>query len=90
MRARTFVHTIEQSNVFSSRDFNFVIVTNNLTRNTMVASHACGVCGTEAALVCGGCSSVFYCGKEHQKQHWGSHRKECLPYKVVASPEAGK
>lgn len=56
----------------------------------MVASHACGVCGTEAALVCGGCSSVFYCGKEHQKQHWGSHRKECLPYKVVASPEAGK
>lgn len=61
-----------------------------IPKNTMVASHACGVCGTEAALVCGGCSSVFYCGKEHQKQHWGSHRKECLPYKVVASPEAGK
>ncbi|XP_042877682.1 SET domain-containing protein SmydA-8-like isoform X2 [Penaeus japonicus] len=58
--------------------------------NSMVASRTCGMCGTEASLACGGCSDVFYCGKEHQKQHWSSHKKECHPYKTVASQEAGK
>ncbi|XP_042221387.1 SET domain-containing protein SmydA-8-like [Homarus americanus] len=50
----------------------------------------CGVCHTVASLTCGGCGSMHYCGKEHQRQHWPKHRVECPPYKVVSTPEAGK
>lgn len=43
----------------------------------MAASGVCAVCESEALLRCGGCKIVFYCSKEHQKQHWRLHKKLC-------------
>jgi hypothetical protein len=38
---------------------------------------ACAVCGAASNKRCAGCQSVFYCGGEHQKAHWQTHKKEC-------------
>lgn len=42
----------------------------------------CGVCGVVAHLKCSGCQAVVYCGKEHQKAHWKSHKKTCKAIQV--------
>lgn len=40
------------------------------------ASGPCAVCG-KAGLPCARCRVDYYCGKEHQKQHWPQHRPGC-------------
>ena len=40
----------------------------------------CAFCSTELAAVskmCGGCRSVFYCGRHCQKKNWSLHRHAC-------------
>lgn len=37
----------------------------------------CVVCGRLARALCSGCKHIFYCSREHQKKHWGSHKEEC-------------
>lgn len=38
----------------------------------------CNVCSeTKGASRCAGCGRVFYCGKEHQKLDWPSHKVAC-------------
>lgn len=52
----------------------------------------CAVCDVDAALKCTACKAVFYCGVEHQKQHWKAHKKECQRsmYEIRESPELGR
>lgn len=43
----------------------------------------CEICGVAADLKCGGCKSVFYCGKDHQKKHWkNGHKLQCRCFEV--------
>lgn len=43
----------------------------------------CGFCGIAATMKCGGCKTVFYCGKEHQKLDWKkTHKSRCKSYSV--------
>ena len=38
----------------------------------------CGLCDTiNAKKKCSGCKSQFYCSKDHQRQAWKTHKKEC-------------
>ena len=38
----------------------------------------CVVCGACDNLTwCSGCREVTYCSREHQKQHWACHKKDC-------------
>jgi hypothetical protein len=37
----------------------------------------CHVCKKETTLTCGRCMSIYYCSKEHQKEHWKIHRFYC-------------
>jgi energy-converting hydrogenase A subunit M len=37
----------------------------------------CYVCGEPAKYDCSRCHAAYYCGTEHQKQHWNSHRLIC-------------
>ena len=38
----------------------------------------CGLCDTiNAKMKCSGCKSQFYCCKDHQRQAWKTHKKEC-------------
>ena len=38
----------------------------------------CALCdGMKDLQVCSSCRAVWYCGKEHQKQHWRVHKNEC-------------
>lgn len=51
----------------------------------------CQVCkraGTRSEPLkrCSRCSCIFYCGKEHQKEDWKSHKKLCL-YLATAAEE---
>ena len=39
--------------------------------------HHCAVCGAVSSMCCGKCRSVYYCGKEHQKGHWTTHKRLC-------------
>jgi len=50
----------------------------------------CAICLVSATQQCAGCKAVFYCGREHQKQHWGRHRFECRPVKVAEDPVQGR
>ena len=47
-------------------------------------------CGKKAEKHCTGCHAVVYCTKEHQKQDWKTHKANCLPYKVVETPDKGR
>jgi hypothetical protein len=43
-----------------------------------VQSFICPVCGVAEKLKrCGKCLSVWYCSKEHQKEHWKVHKHVC-------------
>lgn len=38
----------------------------------------CAVCSSDSVKgMCPKCKSVFYCGKEHYKEHYHDHKKEC-------------
>jgi hypothetical protein len=50
----------------------------------------CAICLVTATQQCAGCKAVFYCGREHQKQHWARHRFECRPVKTAEDPEQGR
>ncbi|KAJ9579509.1 hypothetical protein L9F63_004828 [Diploptera punctata] len=50
---------------------------------------SCAVCKAQATQCCSGCHSVFYCCRDHQKQHWKIHKSQCTPYKLSISPELG-
>ena len=38
----------------------------------------CAVCGRPTLKCCSACKQVFYCGAEHQEQHWDLHASECV------------
>ncbi|KAF1811650.1 hypothetical protein P152DRAFT_47717 [Eremomyces bilateralis CBS 781.70] len=39
----------------------------------------CRICGkTEGTMRCGRCKVVAYCGKEHQKRDWNTHKRACV------------
>lgn len=41
-------------------------------------SKSCAMCGAEGKLLhCSACKAVLYCGKAHQRAHWGSHKLTC-------------
>lgn len=47
---------------------------------------SCAVCKKEAgAQLCTGCRGIFYCGGEHQKAHWKSHRPVCKGIQAAAA-----
>ncbi|KAE8740923.1 hypothetical protein FOCC_FOCC013535 [Frankliniella occidentalis] len=47
-----------------------------------MSSALCVICGAPAPLKCSACKSVAYCAKEHQKQHWKTHKTACRPFEV--------
>ncbi|XP_030234092.1 egl nine homolog 1 isoform X1 [Gadus morhua] len=50
----------------------------------------CELCGKmENLLKCGRCRSSFYCSKEHQKQHWGTHKLICKEADTAAAAQQG-
>ncbi|CAG0879389.1 unnamed protein product [Darwinula stevensoni] len=53
-------------------------------------SNPCVVCGASSTKTCSICHVDYYCTKEHQKQHWPTHKSSCLPYKVSIDPEVGQ
>ena len=38
---------------------------------------ACAVCGSSNAAVCARCRLVGYCGVEHQRKDWPTHKAVC-------------
>jgi len=54
------------------------------------SSRKCSVCRCKARQICGGCADIYYCSKEHQKQHWNTHKLHCKPYKIVVSDQLGR
>lgn len=45
----------------------------------------CAVCGEDASQRCLHCGVLGYCGKEHEKKDWASHKATCRPYRVDVS-----
>jgi hypothetical protein len=51
----------------------------------LLKERRCEVCHATAAAAgldelkkCGGCGGVYYCGREHQKEHWNAtHKDDC-------------
>ncbi|XP_014209828.1 protein msta-like [Copidosoma floridanum] len=50
----------------------------------------CAVCKISAKQKCGGCRSVFYCSRDHQKQHWKEHSRSCRAYKMMETEAVGR
>ena len=53
--------------------------------NENIENEVCAMCKAAAKQKCGGCRSVFYCSREHQKRHWKEHSKKCTAFKVSFS-----
>ncbi|XP_065339423.1 prolyl hydroxylase EGLN3 isoform X1 [Cloeon dipterum] len=48
---------------------------------------ACELCGSrEKLLRCSRCRKVWYCSKEHQREHWKKHKRACVPRSNVSGP----
>ena len=56
----------------------------------MVVGGGCSWCNQEASLSCGGCGKVYYCSREHQKQHWVKHKNDCRCYIELKSDDEGR
>jgi len=55
----------------------FMSETVNHRRDRLKAA-LCALCGSPNNLkACSGCRKIFYCGLEHQKQDWPTHKPEC-------------
>ncbi|CAG7826396.1 unnamed protein product [Allacma fusca] len=54
-----------------------------------IEDRECAVCHGEATQRCSACHAAYYCSFEHQKQHWKSHRRQCLPV-IVAQRDPGR
>ncbi|XP_031355018.1 SET domain-containing protein SmydA-8-like [Photinus pyralis] len=52
--------------------------------------NGCEVCQKPANQKCGGCHSIFYCGKEHQRSHWKKHKKFCRPFEMANDDNVGR
>lgn len=51
----------------------------------------CGDCkltDVKVKLRCSRCQEVWYCGPEHQKAHWPTHKKVCKPASTASSSQA--
>jgi len=47
---------------------------------------SCAVCGVaNQHQRCSRCKSVYYCSKEHQQQHWPTHKTPCREYVAAAA-----
>ncbi|ODN04487.1 Protein msta, isoform A [Orchesella cincta] len=45
----------------------------------------CAICGVSSQGYCGTCNVVFYCGKEHQREHWWKgHKNSCNPALTIS------
>mmetsp|Transcript_132417 Transcript_132417/g.197335 ORF Transcript_132417/g.197335 Transcript_132417/m.197335 type:complete len:134 (+) Transcript_132417:111-512(+) len=42
-----------------------------------MVEYKCPVCQEKATSRCSRCKSVWYCGAEHQRQHWKAHKSDC-------------
>ena len=42
---------------------------------------SCELCGKEASFVCGKCQHTVYCSKDHQLEHWRTHKDQCMTFK---------
>ena len=40
---------------------------------------SCAICKSRTVFKCSRCKHVFYCGRNHQAEHWKYHRYECQP-----------
>ncbi|XP_065174327.1 SET domain-containing protein SmydA-8-like [Atheta coriaria] len=50
----------------------------------------CAYCDRSADLKCSSCGLVYYCGKEHQKLAWKSHKSTCVAYKIEENDHLGR
>lgn len=62
----------------------------NLNVNAMQQANVCRVCSQEGKFACSKCKNAFYCGSEHQKSDWGTHKLECKPKVNLAPTELNK
>lgn len=57
-------------------------------RSTRAEGIPCSVCGkTENTRRCVRCKAVAYCGEEHQKADWKTHKKSCASKEVQSGRE---
>lgn len=57
-------------------------------KNMSTTSGKCAVCTVEAKLKCTACKTTFYCGAQHQRQHWKLHKPLCCRRRVETSTAA--
>ncbi|KAJ1522235.1 hypothetical protein ONE63_002542 [Megalurothrips usitatus] len=50
----------------------------------------CVTCSAPAPLKCSACQAVAYCSRDHQKQHWKTHKGACRPFEVSTSADLGR
>ena len=65
-------------------------MTGDVIKNGSLSIMQCAICQIKADKKCTGCNEVAYCGRECQKKHWSTHRKECKCWKIMEDPNGVK
>jgi len=52
------------------------VITNGIVKRVS-DERICAVCRELSKVRCSACKNVWYCGEEHQKEHWKIHKVEC-------------
>jgi len=50
-----------------------------------MTTRSCLVCGIPSTKSCSSCKTAFYCGGDHQKQDWRSHKEYCRKVKAAGA-----
>ncbi|GBP27660.1 SET domain-containing protein SmydA-8, isoform A [Eumeta japonica] len=50
----------------------------------------CIVCAVKAKQKCASCQTVYYCSRDHQKQHWKIHKHQCTPARIRQDEKVGR
>lgn len=73
----SFSLTLDPSSALGFLQNAKILVMSGSDNSSCSTTNACAVCQAPAKNRCSRCKLVWYCGVDHQRQHWKTHKATC-------------